>query len=577
MAALTEAQDRSSNWRLDAAIAILLLLLAFVIRIDRVGFNSLSEDETAKWLAVQEYRHGHFAGVNSEHPMILKVMAWASLTAGDRWNEFASSHGWPTVSPECWLRLPNVFLGAATALILYLLCRRLMGVLGSFVASFFWAVAPLAVALNRLVKEETPVTFFGLAACYLYCRAKQADTESRTRRWYDLSGIGFGLAFASQYAIQIFALNGLAWYLAGRTGLDRKPIGSRYTRFLLVIVLTFVLVNPVVLSPNNLSAITQWLHHDGVRHTGYDFAGKLYLNFPSLIFSGMPWYFYLWLLFVKLPIPILVTVVLGSVLLLRDRRTLASCFFVALGLVQLTALSVCGAKWIRYSLLFLPFLFLAGGYAVQQTCKWLANRRVSMAVVAMAAGVVFVWPLLELHAWAPFYPFYLNSIGGGATHIARYFGPDETSEFDTREVVQQVCRMAPASVRVATARPMSVTYYLKAFGRPDIQVVPLYDPSYVPRERDLVILEPSRRFLETERFFKLLGKSRMSHHEIQVGPVVASTIYLFQQFPTTEAVENAVLIRPRKPQTLLQADAPNSNWATSLGTGLWQTLLRRQP
>src|SRR5208337_3558041 len=119
MAALTEAQDRSSNWRLDAAIAILLLLLAFVIRIDRVGFNSLSEDETAKWLAVQEYRHGHFAGVNSEHPMILKVMAWASLTAGDRWNEFASSHGWPTVSPEGWLRLPNVLLGAATAAILY--------------------------------------------------------------------------------------------------------------------------------------------------------------------------------------------------------------------------------------------------------------------------------------------------------------------------------------------------------------------------------------------------------------------------------------------------------------------------
>ena len=558
-------------------MAILLCALALVIRIDRVGFNSLSEDETAKWLAVQEYRHGHFAGVNSEHPMILKVMAWASLTAGDRWNEFASSHGWPTASPEGWLRLPNVLLGAATAAILYLLCRRLMGVLGSFAASFFWAVAPLAVALNRLVKEETPVTFFGLAACYLYCRAKQADTEVGTRRWYDLSGIGFGLTFASQYVIQIFALNGLAWYLAGRTGLDRKPIGSRYTRFLLVVVLTFVLVNPVVLSPGNLSSIMHWLHYDGIRHTGYDFAGKLYLNFPSLIFSGMPWYFYLWLLFVKLPIPILVTVVLGSVLLLRDRRTLASCFFVALGLVQLAAFSVCGAKWIRYSLLFLPFLFLAGGYAVQQTWKWLANRRVSIAVVATAAGVAFVWPLLELHAWAPYYPFYLNSIGGGATNIARYFGPDETSEFDTREVVQQVCPMASPSVRLATARPTSVTYYLKTCGRPDIQVVPLYDPLYVPREWDLIVLEPSRRFIETERFFKLLGQSRMSHREIQVGPVVASTIYLFQQFPKTGAVENVALNRSSESQRVFETNAHNSNWATSHGVGLWQSLVRWQP
>jgi len=576
MAPLTEAQDHYSNWRLDAALGILLLLLAFGIRIDRVGFNSLSEDETAKWLAVQEYRHGHFAGVNSEHPMVLKVMAWASLTAGDRWNEFASSHGKRTVSPECWIRLPNVFLGAATTLILYLLCRRLMGVLGSFAASFFWAIAPLAVALNRLVKEETPVTCFGLAACYLYCRAKQADTESGTRRWYDLSGIGFGLAFASQYLIHIFALNSLAWHLAGRFGIDRKPVGARYARFLLVIALTFILVNPVVLSPSTLSSIMQWLHHDSVRHTGYDFAGTLYLNSPSLLLSGMPWYFYLWLVFVKLPIPVLVTVVLGSVLLLRDRRTLASCFFVAIGLIQLAGLSVCGAKWIRYSLLFLPFLFLAGGYAVQQTCKWFANRRESMAVIAMAVGVVFVWPILELHAWAPYYPFYLNSIGGGATNIARYFGPDETSEFDTREVVQQVCPMASSSARLATARPMSVTYYLKTFGRSDIQVVPLYDPSYVPRERDLILLEPSRRFLETERFFKLLAQSRMSHHEIQVGPVVASTIYLFEQFPKTGAIESAALIRPPKSQTLFEANAPNLNWATSHG-GPWQSLVRWQP
>jgi hypothetical protein len=574
---LTNFQDRSSNWRLDAAIAMLLLLVAFVIRIDRVGFNSLSEDETAKWLAIQEYRQGHFAGVNSEHPMILKVMAWASLTAGDRWNEFASSHGWPTASPEGWLRLPNVLLGAATALILYLLCRRLMGVLGSFTAGFFWAVAPLAIALNRLVKEETPVTFFGLLACYFYCRAKLAVTESSTRRWYDLSGIAFGLAFASQYVITIFALNSLCWYFAGRIGLDRKPIGSRYARFFLAIVLTFVLVNPVVLSPHNLSAITHWLHHDGIRHTGYDFAGKLYLNFPSLIFSGMPWYFYLWLIFVKLPIPILAAVILGSVLLLRDRRTLAACFFISLGLVQLVILSVCGAKWIRYSLPFLPFLFLAGGYAVQHTWQWCTEKRVSMFVIGMAASVVFGWPALDVHAWAPYYPFYLNSFGGGVKNAARYFGPDETSEFDTREVAQRVSLMAPTSARLATARPMTMTYYLKIYGRPDIQVVPLYDASYVPRERDLIVLEPSRRFWETEQFFKLLGHSRMSHREIQVGPVVASTIYLFQQFPDTGAVENVALNRPRDSRPFFETNAHNPAWAISHGSGLWQSLVRWQP
>src|SRR5215469_10012043 len=82
--------NRSWRWHRDAAIMFLVMVLAFAIRLNHVGFNSLSEDESAKWTAVQEYRHGRFVGVNSEHPMMLKVLAWASLTVGERWNRLAS-------------------------------------------------------------------------------------------------------------------------------------------------------------------------------------------------------------------------------------------------------------------------------------------------------------------------------------------------------------------------------------------------------------------------------------------------------------------------------------------------------
>ncbi|MGB7846579.1 MAG: hypothetical protein WBL63_13255, partial [Candidatus Acidiferrum sp.] len=66
-------------------MVLLLTVLAFSVRLYRVDFNSLSEDEVAKWAAVQEYRHGHLVGVNSEHPMLPKMLAWASLTTGERW------------------------------------------------------------------------------------------------------------------------------------------------------------------------------------------------------------------------------------------------------------------------------------------------------------------------------------------------------------------------------------------------------------------------------------------------------------------------------------------------------------
>jgi Dolichyl-phosphate-mannose-protein mannosyltransferase len=548
---LNEFQERSWNWHRDAAIALLLTVLAFAVRVNHVDFNSLSEDESAKWAAVQEYRHGNFVGVNSEHPMMLKVLAWVSLTAGERWNRLALVHSWPTMSPEGWLRFPNVLFGAGTAAILFLFCRRLIGFAGSFAAGFFWAVSPLAVALNRLAKEETPLTFFTLLACYFYCRAQQADSDESALRWYELSAIGFGLAFASQYILHLLGLNALAWFLAGKMGLSREPSQFSYKRFFLVIFLTFILVNPVVLFPSNFIAILHWLHHNGVTHSGYDFDGTLYLNFPARLLAGVPWTYYLWLLLIKTPIPILVAVIAGSIMLSRDRRSLASCFFLSLGVVQLAGLSVSGAKWVRYSLVVLPFLFLAGGCAVQaawdrMTQTNMRGKKISLVFVGLAAATLFALPLLELHAWSPYYSFYLNSIGGGQKNIARYFGQDEVSEFDTWEVAQQVCSSAPATNRLATARPMSMTYYLESCGCKDIEVVPLYDRHYVPRQGDVIVLEPSRRFFETQKFFDAFERSDMSRREVRVGPVLASTIYLFDSStPQTTGKEREALTQLR--------------------------------
>ena len=551
---LSEVQSEGLGRYRELAIVFLLIVLAFAVRVHRVDFNSLSEDESAKWAAVQEYRQGHFAGVNSEHPMLPKMMAWASLSAGERWSHIAAAHRWPSLQPEGWLRMPNVLLGAGLAGVLFLLCRRMMGPVGSFAASFFWAVAPLPVALNRLTKEETPLTFFTLLACYFYCRARQADGNQSARRWYDLSAIGFGLALASQYILHLVGLNALGWLLYSRSKGTVKPSQFSYKRFFLVLLAAFILVNPVVLSPANFHSILRWLHHDGVRHSGYDFDGTLYMNCPGRLLAGVPWFYYVWLMLFKTPIPILVAVIVGSVLLLRDRRSLASCIFLSLGMIQFVGLSVSGAKWIRYSLPMLPFFFLAGGYAMEKLWNSLKGRDRSPIFIGAAALILIGWPLLEVQAWMPYYSFYLNSIGGGARNMARYFGPDEVSEFDTREVAQQVCPFAPVAARLATARPMSMAYYITNCGRADIQIVPLYDPQYVPRDGDLIILEPSRRFFETQRFFDALTESHVSHSEVHVGPVCASTIYRFDTTaPDSSSAQEDVALT-QVPQTRPQSE-----------------------
>ena len=524
-----ETISRHFSRQTELWLALLLTLASFGLRVHQIGFYSLSEDETAKWQAIEEYRQGHFVGVNSEHPMLMKLLAWGSVSLGEHWNARATRHGWPTGTPEAWLRMPNVILGAATTFLLYLLARSLLGSVGALAAASFWAFSPLAIALNRLLKEETPVVFFSLLGCYFYLRAKQASREMQFQRRMDLSAVGFGLSFASQYAPQLFGLNALAWYVAGRRGLDpRGGIGSRLPRFFVLIAITFLVCNPVVVVPADVHSILHWIGQGGAQHTGYNLAGTLYFNQPSLTQTAVPWYFYAWLLAVKTPLPVLAAILAGSLLLLRRRDTLISTFFLSFGAIQFLGLSAFPGKWIRYFLGGLPFLFLAGGYAVQQLYEWLSRRSVAPRVFVLATAVVIGCAGLELNFWDPYYSLYLNALGGGARRSAQYFSPDEISELDARETAEVVSRSAPPGARLATSKPKSMSYYLERSGRKDIQVIPLYDRDYTPQYGDLVLREESRRYFETAGLLEWLRSSKLPHEDVRVGPVLATTIYYFQ-------------------------------------------------
>lgn len=543
--------------RTELLLVLLLTLAAFAVRAWHAGSYSLSEDEAAKWEAIQQYRQGHFAGVNAEHPMLMKLLAWGSLSAAEQWNKH---HAQPVISPEAALRLPNVVLGAATTFAIYLLARVLLGSVGALSAAFFWAFMPLPIALNRLLKEETPLVFFSLLACYFYLRAKRSQEGTQTRRWLDCSAIAFGLSFASKYALQLFGLNALTWYIAGRTGQDSNPFGRRLLRFFLVLGFTFVLINPVILAPANLHSMFSWVKDGGSAHTGYNLGGQLYLNQPSFTPPTMPWYFYLWLIVVKTPIPVLAAIVAGSLLLLKKRNSFIFTLFVSFGIVQLFGLSAFPAKWIRYVLGILPFLFIAGGYAVQQLYDWLTKRGVAPRAVAFATMLLVTWTAMQLRSWEPYYSLYLNTLGGGSNRIAHYFTPDEISELDARQTAAVVCESAPMGGRLATSKPLSMNYYLKRCGRNDIQVLRLYDHRYTPEEGDLILREDSRRFFETRDLLDFLSSSEMPHQDVRVGPVVATSIYSFQQLSSAGRQEHDIRLLGRKvlAQQMLQPETPGS-------------------
>ena len=531
-------------WQRRAEIALLtaLTLAALAVRAYRINEASLAEDEATKLEAVKEYHHGHFSGVNAEHPMLLKLLVWGSVELGDRLNRTSAVQPWPQGRAEVWLRLPSLLLGALTTVFVYLLGLELMGGEGAAgklvggLGAFFWAFTPIPIALNRVAKEDTSLTFFTLLAVYFYARAKHAPAE-KARRWTDATGAAFGFALASKYIFHIFGLNALVWHVAGHEGIDRQPLGKYFWRMTAVMAAVFVLLNPVLLSPHNLLNALGYAKGAEVHHNGYNLDGQLYMNTAALTPYGVPWYFYAWVVAVKTPLAVFGALVGAALLLLGDRRSLSSIYFRVMVVIGLLCLSLMGAKWIRYMLPVVPFICLACGYAGQRLYARIArvpNAKMRVLGMAAAAAVLLVWPLSETLQWAPYYSLYLNALGGGKANVARFFPHDEIYDMGTQQAVRAVAEEAPPGATLAAGNPTAARFYLEEAGRTDVRLVPIYDVSYVPHSGDFLIVQKARLYFETYGLYDLVERAHMPYRDIRDGGFTTAQVYCFSACPQAE-------------------------------------------
>ena len=159
------------DWTVIGSLA-LLVVIGFGLRFAQLDAIGFAEDEVNKLDAVHSYQRGDFTA-NAEHPMVMKVLMWASLStgAGD--------------TQEAALRLPNVLVGALTAIPLFLLTAAFFDRWHALLAAAFWAVGINAITHNRIGKEDSLLVFFMLFAFFFFVRAKQlspADKQGRNRR-----------------------------------------------------------------------------------------------------------------------------------------------------------------------------------------------------------------------------------------------------------------------------------------------------------------------------------------------------------------------------------------------------------
>jgi hypothetical protein len=525
------------------AALVVFMVLGFALRlggIERVGF---AEDEINKIEAVKAYERGDISP-NAEHPMLMKILIYASMQLAHAWNARASAVD--QISDEAALRFPNVLLGALTALPLFLLTAALFEKRTALIAAALWSFGINAITYNRIAKEDTLLVFFMLFAFYFYLRAKQTSAfePKGKRRYYCLSGASFGLMMASKYFPHYFGLNMLFHHLYRvRKREEGAPRGTTPGLFYVIVALFFLVANPAVLLPQTWHYLRAYSSEQLITHTGYLMGQQLYKNNGSSTpFWGTPLYFYALFLAIKVPLPVILAFVVGLFESFRRWRHPGRGFLLLMFILWIVPYSWFGAKWLRYTLSLMPFVYMLAAVGITVLLDW-TNSLLKRANIEHVRGFVTAVLLLffiALPAWTayasgPHYAAYVNRLGGGRTGY--FFPHDEFYDDGLREALRFVCETAPRGATIAHETPAVARYYLQKYGRTDLDsrtlsdakfkleetTGPTHGPTYVPT---YVIVQRGRTYFENVEKTAFARAKGTKVYEGFVGGATAVEIYV---------------------------------------------------
>jgi hypothetical protein len=520
-------------------VLVLLAALGFGLRARGVSQVGLAEDEVNKLEAARAYGRGDFTG-NAEHPMLMKALVYVSVRAAEGWNARGPEGDrlrLLDISGETAVRLPNVLFGSLTVFPFFLLTAAFFRARTGLVAAALWATGVGAVTFNRVAKEDTLLVFFMLFALYFYVRAKQAGgfAPASKRLNYVLSAVAWALMLASKYFPHYFGLNMLYHHLFRvRERQPGEPRGNTPAVFYVVVAAAFLLVNPAVLSPTTWAYLSAYSSERLLTHHGYLMGETLYHNTVSKApFGATPVYFYLLYLWTKTPVPVLAAFAAGLVALWRRRREPGAAFLLFMLLFWLVPYSLMGAKWLRYTLSLMPFVYMTAAVGVVESARWLAGalrvgRRPRLAAWAGAAALaLFVGvPAWTTAAAGPHYALYTNAL---APRPAGYYFPhDEFYDDGLREAVEYVARHAPPGSTVAHETPGVVGHYLARSGRTDLRSRVISDPRFdVTAEPGpaYAVLQRGRTYFENREEMQRVRADFHPETRIVIDGVVAAEVY----------------------------------------------------
>lgn len=518
------------EWSVVGTLA-LLLVMGFGLRANQLGAIGFAEDEMNKLDAVHAYQRNDFSA-NAEHPMLMKLFMWGSISAANAWQ----ATGGERISEEAALRFPNALFGALTAIPLFLLAAALFERWTGLLAAALWTVGVNAIALNRIGKEDTLLVFFMLFAFYFYLRAKLTSPRLATvrRKNYIRSAATFGWMIASKYFPHYFGLNMLYHHnFHVRKAQPGEPTGKTPGWFYILILVFFLLANPAVLLPQVWDYLNAYMGERLLVHSGYLFADHLYKNnMSSTPFWGTPIYFYALFLAIKMPLLVVTALLTGLAVSFKRWRHPEHAFLIFMFLFWIVPYSLGGAKWLRYTLSLMPFVYMLSAVGIVALTRFAVSRfkqwKNGGVIVYAAAVIIFVAiPSWTAYSSGPHYALYTNALAAGK---AGYFFPhDEFYDDGLREAIRFICDSAPKAAIIAHETPAVTHYYLERFARSDLNSQAISSADFEPAtlsQITYVIVQRGRTYFENQEKLAFIRSNFKKIHEVQINGLTAAEIFV---------------------------------------------------
>jgi hypothetical protein len=516
-----------------------MVLAGLGLRVAGLGRVGFAEDEINKLEAVRAYDRGDFSA-NAEHPMLMKLAIMVSMRAARSINSAIGS----AINEEAALRFPNALFGALTAIPLFLLTAALFDRRTGLWAAALWAVGVNAITFNRIGKEDTLMVFFMLFAFYFFIRAKQVDTRQTRQvvKYRTLSAISFGLMMASKYFPHYLGLNMLYHHKSHLR--DREPGEPRFVTpfsFFVIIGVAFLIANPGFFLPSVWQHLTVYSAEKLVPHTGYMMGSTVYSNrMSNSPFWGLPVYFYLLFMAIKIPLSILVTFIIGLGLGIKARKHPGHRFILFMFLFWIVPYSLIGAKWLRYTLSLMPFVYMGAAVGAIALESWISSllkrfgggTAAPLVATTLLFIVVVLVPAAAAYASAPHYGLYSNILGDRYT--AYFFHHDEFYDDGLNDAIGFVSQRAPQNATLVTETPGVTRYYTEKFGRSDLQSRVLTDAKFTPSidQPTFVIMQKGRTYFENQQEMKQV---RETFTLVYAGCIKGHTAAEVYASPVTQA------------------------------------------